>query len=63
MTNKLTVSKASRAGIVYSRLRTRVTGVISREEISDETIEVVNLVSCTAGSDIVVVVVAVRLRT
>lgn len=63
VTEKLTVSKAYRGGIVYGRLGTRVTGVISGEEIGDETIEVVNSVSCTAASGIVVVAVAVRFRT
>lgn len=48
---------------MYGRLGTRVTGVISGEEIGDETIEVVNSVSCTAASGIVVVAVAVRFRT
>lgn len=63
VTEKLTVSKAHRGGIVYGRLSIRATGVISGEQIGDGTIEVVNSVSCTAGSGIVVVVVAVCLRT
>ena len=62
VTEKLTVSKASRGGIVYGKLGTRATGVISGEEIGDGTIEVVYSVSCTAGSGIVVVAVAVCLR-
>ena len=48
---------------MYGRLSIRATGVISGEEIGDETIEVVKSVSCSAGSGIVVVVVAVYLRT
>lgn len=48
---------------MYGRLSIRATGVISGEQIGDGTIEVVNSVSCTAGSGKVVVVVTITLRT
>ena len=63
VTNKLIVLKVSRVEIMYSRLRTYIIGVISREEISNKIIEVINLVSYTTSLDIVIVVITIYLYT
>ena len=56
---KLTVSKASRGGIVYGKLGTRAMGVISGEKLGDGAIEAVYSVFCTTGSGVVEGVVVV----